>query len=603
MSVPPIRIVLQGVDRFSKEIGEATSRLQKMGTRMRNIGAGMSLALSAPIGLFGVSTLRVAGEFQTSMNRVGNVTGATGKQLNHLNQVARELGATTLHSASQAAEGMVFLGMAGFKTDQIISAIPATLDLATSAQLELGEAADKVSNIMSGMRWGAERTREAVDKLTVVTQNANTNMIQMAEAMSFVAPDAAAAGISLKDTATYIGILSNNGIQGARAGTSLRAVLAALQKPTVQAQKALARLQIPRKQILDSEGRIISLRNVIESLEKAGAKPADMIAIFGRKMATGVNAVVATGVKGFDELNQKVGTDWPGASRRAAEAFEKSLPGQIKALKSAWEEFQLAVADSGLLSTVSRIVEKLTGFMRKLGALNPMLLRVVVIVAAVVAAIGPLLFIIGQLITTFSAISGAIASAGGVMALISNPIGWIVAAIIGLVAILKIAGLKWKEIWRLMLYPLTPFVAVVEWIIENWSKLLPFFKLLFLVLGGLFKFFAKTVGVLLQPLLWILDKVIGLIKSILSFGLDKLTKLAGFVLPKDIQQRIGLVGSTPEATTGGAPAATPPPQYMLQKIQATMRFENTPVGARIERTSGPLAIESERGNLLPALGG
>ena len=602
MPVPPIRIVLQGVDRFSKEIGQATSRLQKMGTKMRNIGAGMSLALTAPIALFGISTLRVAGEFQTSMNRVRNVTGATGEELSKLNDLARDLGATTLHTASAAAQGMVFLGMAGFKTNEIMSALPATLDLATSAQLELGEAADKISNIMSGMRWGAERTTEAVDKMTIVTQNANTNMIQMAEAMSFVAPDAAAAGISLRETASWIGVLSNNGIQGARAGTSLRAVLASLQKPTVMAQKALARLKIPRKDIMDSEGRLLGLRQIIESFEKAGAKPADMIAIFGRKMATGMNAVVASGVKGFDELNKKVGEDWPGASRRAAEAFEKSLPGQIKALASAWQEFQLAVADAGLLKAISGLVVGLTGFMRRAGKMSPMLLKIATIVAVVVAAIGPLLFIAGQLIITFSAIGGAIASAGGIMALILNPIVLVIAGIIALVAFLRLAGLKWKQIWHLMLIPLWPYVALVEWIIENWSKLLPFFKLLFLILGGLFKIFAKTVGFLLQPLLWVLDKLIGLIKTVMSFGLDKLTKLAGAILPKDIQQRIGLVGPTPQATTGGAPAATPPVSG-TQKVEATMRFENTPAGARIERTSGPLAIESERGMLLPALGG
>ena len=602
MPVPPIRIVLQGVDQFSKTIGSATSRLQKMGTKMRNIGMGMSLALTAPIAMFGVSTLRVAGEFQQSMNRVGNVTQATGEQMGRMAKLARVMGATTLHTASAAAEGMIFLGMAGFKTEQIISALPATLDLATSAQIELGEAADKVSNIMSGMRWGAERTTEAVDKLTIVTQNANTNMIQMAEAMSFVAPDAAAAGISLRETASWIGVLSNNGIQGARAGTSLRAVLASLQKPTIEAQKALVQLKIPRNAIMDAQGKLLGLRQIIESFEKAGAKPADMIAIFGRKMATGMNAVVASGVKGFDELNKKVGEDWPGAARRAAEAFEKSLPGQLKALTSAWQEFQLAIADSGLLQMAAEVVVGLTGILRSIAKVSPAFLKIATIVALVVAAIGPLLFIVGQLITSISAIGGVIASAGGAIAIISNPIGWVVGGIMALIAILKIAGLSWKEIWRLMLISIWPMVAVVEWIIENWSGLLPFFKLLFLTVGYLFKKFAKLIGWLLTPVIWVLKKLINLVKSILSFGLDKLTGLAKAILPEELQQRIGLIGPTATSTTGGAPAVAPPAQS-TQKVEAVVKFQNPPAGTTIERLSGPLTLESERGQYLPQLGG
>ena len=605
MAIPPIRVVIQGVDKFSSTVGKSMAKLQKMGKQMQSIGRTMSLATTLPVAAFGVSAAKTAGEFQRSMARVKNTTKATTAQMAAMEKQARDLGAKTLHSASAAAEGMVMLGQAGFKTNQIMSALPATLDVATLAQIDLGEASDKVSNIMSGYRKSADQTRIVADMLTATTQNTNTNMIQLAEAMSFVAPDAAGAGIAFEDASTILGILADNGIQAARSGTTLRAVIAALQKPTSEAIQVLNKLGIRQSQVFTPSGKFKDFIGMFDLLRKSGASASDLIAIFGRKMKTGVEAVMATSSERIAEVNKSI-RESAGDSREAAAAFEEGLLGRTKELASAFEELKLALLiDTGLLKSLTGVVQKLTGFFRRLSKVNPELLKIGVIFAGIIATIGPLLIIMGSLINIISIIGAKIAAAGGIFALLSNPIGWVIAAIVALIAILKVIGLKWQEIWRLMLVPFTPFVAAVEWIISNWQRLVPFFKLLFMILGGLFKAFGIVVKFLLTPVLWIIDKVIGMIKKVLSFGLGTLEKVTRLILPKSIEKKIGLIN--PETQTQenilrpeaiGAPSI---PQFQKQSVEVL--FRNAPADVTIERTAGDMDIFTERGTLLPALGG
>ena len=219
-----------------------TDKLDKFGKTATDIGKSMSAKVTAPILGVGAAATKMGMDFEAAMSKVQALSGATADEMAKLREQAREMGAATVFSASEAAEAQAFLAMAGYDVAQIMDSLPGLLDLAAAGQLDLGRAADITTNIMSGFNIEAEKTTEVADVLAKAAASANTSVEQMGDAMSYVAPVAAGAGISLEETAAAIGILSNAGIQGQRAGTALRGIIASLQNPTGQTAKALETL-------------------------------------------------------------------------------------------------------------------------------------------------------------------------------------------------------------------------------------------------------------------------------------------------------------------------------------------------------------------------
>src|SRR5690606_2922780 len=169
---------------------------------------------------------------------------ATDEEMAILSRTARELGASTVFSASQAAEGMSYLAMAGFSVSEIVDAMPGLLDTAAAAQSGLGVTADIVSNILSGFQLEARETTRVADVLTATFTSSNTTLEMLGDTMSYVAPVAASLGISLEEVAAMTGRLGDVGIQGQRAGTALRAIFTRLAAPTGEAAKILQQLGV-----------------------------------------------------------------------------------------------------------------------------------------------------------------------------------------------------------------------------------------------------------------------------------------------------------------------------------------------------------------------
>jgi TP901 family phage tail tape measure protein len=306
----------------------------------------------------------IVGGFEESMDKVAAVTQATDEQLQSLTATARRLGADTRYSASQAAEGMSFLGMAGFRTDQIIAAMPGTLDLATAGALGLAEAADIASNILSGFNLSADEATRTADVLATAAANANTNVFQMGDGMKYVAPIAASMGKSMEETAAAIGILSNAGLQGSMAGTGLRQVLSSLASPTKEAADILRAYGIQLEEVNPATH---SLSQVIHRLAGAGLTAGDALQIFGDRGAPALLALTSQ-VGGFDALEAKINNS-AGAAKRMAGVMGDNLRGDIKELESAVEELVLKMGDAGLLQALRDGTVATTDFVR---AINDM---------------------------------------------------------------------------------------------------------------------------------------------------------------------------------------------------------------------------------------
>ena len=194
--------------RVSNEIRNINNSLR------RTAGLAATAFLGFAIGRNIKEAVSVAASFESKMLEVKAVTGAVGAEFNALNATARELGRTTVFTASQTADAMAFLGRTGYDTNETLSALPATLHLAASGGIALGEAADIASNVVKGFNLEASRTGIVIDIIAKASTTANTNISQMGTAMSYAAPTANLLGLKVSETAAAIGVLSDAGIQG-----------------------------------------------------------------------------------------------------------------------------------------------------------------------------------------------------------------------------------------------------------------------------------------------------------------------------------------------------------------------------------------------------
>lgn len=364
-----IRVDSDGVTRGRNELGRYTKQA-KEAERATDGLVNMFKRLVLPLltvtaALQGLrkATETIAG-FEESMDGVAAVTQATDEQMKALIATARRLGAETRYSATEAANGMAFLGQAGFTTEQIIAAMPGTLDLATAGALGLADAADIASAVLAGFNLSAGEAGRVSDVLAMAAAASNTNVYQLGDAMKYVAPISASMGTSMEETAAAIGILSNAGLQGSMAGTGLRQVLSSLASPTKEAADILRAYGI---QLDDVNPATHSLSQVINRLSQAGITAGDALQIFGDRGAPAMLALTSQ-AKGFDELTGKINSS-KGAAKEMAGVMGNNLRGDFKELESAVEELVLKIGDAGLLQAMRDGTVAATDFVR---AINDM---------------------------------------------------------------------------------------------------------------------------------------------------------------------------------------------------------------------------------------
>ena len=357
---------------LTKDLGNAKGGVGKIGASIGAIGATVGVGLVAAIGSFAVSSIQVAGDFQSSMNRVKAVSGATEDQFKSLGEQAKELGATTQFSASEAADAMGFLAQAGFKADEVMGAMPGTLNLAAAAGIDLATSADIASNVLSGYGIEVAGLGHVNDVLVSAMTKTNTDLLQLGEAMKYAAPVAASAGVGFEEAAAAIGLMGNAGIQGSMAGTSLRGAISRLISPTDNAAAAMNHAGLS---FLDAEGRLKPFDDVVRQLEPHAEDTGLMMELFGQRAGPAMAALVSQGADALTDLTGEL-KDSGGTAERIAEVQMTGFNGAIKQLKSAFEGLQIAVAEAGLIDFATAAVKVLAVFIGKLIQLPKWLINV-----------------------------------------------------------------------------------------------------------------------------------------------------------------------------------------------------------------------------------
>ncbi|WP_405153125.1 phage tail tape measure protein [Paenibacillus sp. FSL K6-0108] len=424
-----VRAEMKRLGASSAEIDKVTAGLEKSGkaaggasleiTRLGGAYIGLSVAMAAVI----TKAVQTAATFEQSMAKVKALSQATGEEFEQLRAQAIELGSTTVYSASQAAEGMSFLAQAGFKTSQIMGAMPGVLDLAAAGQMEIARTADIASNILTGFGMKAEETGRAADVIAKAMSSANTDIEQMGMAMKYLAPVAASAGVSIEESAAAVALLSNSGIQGEMAGTQLRAIMLRLIAPTKEAAGMMKTLGIS---VTDSLGNVRPFGEIIGQLEKSfgrltQAQQAEVSAtLAGQEATAGFLTLINNGQAAFESFTQSL-IDSGGTAKEIAEVQMDTLNGSINELTSALEAVGISVGDK-FAPAIRQGADALTGMLLGFNNLNPATQNAIVTFTTVTPLIMGAVVAIRLLTTALRALTAA------------NPILLAISVTLGLVA-------------------------------------------------------------------------------------------------------------------------------------------------------------------------
>lgn len=305
--------------------------------------------------------------FESAMSSVASISGATGNDLKELTSKAKQMGATTQFSATEAANAMEYMAMAGWKTKDMVSGIGGIMNLAAASGSDLARTSDIVTDALTAFGKSASDSGTFADVMAAASSNANTNVEMMGETFKYVGAAAGAMGYSIQDIALATGLMANSGIKGSEAGTALRSVITRMAKPTKESSAAMKKLGLS---ITDSKGRMKSFGTIMKDMRKGmkgmteDQKASYAAMLGGQEAMCGVLAIANASEKDFNKLSKAIDNS-KNAAQNMAKVKLDNLKGDVTILQSSMEGLGITIFDQvggnlrGLVGTATDVVGKI----------------------------------------------------------------------------------------------------------------------------------------------------------------------------------------------------------------------------------------------------
>ena len=444
---------LKSLEEQAKQSGTALQEIAAKGENLKTVGDNATnvgkkfMPVTAGVAGLGTAAVKTAADFDSAMSKVAAVSNATGSDLEALRDKAREMGEKTKFSASEAAEAMNYMAMAGWKTEDMLSGIEGVMNLAAASGEDLATTSDIVTDALTAFGLTAKESGHFADVLAAASSNANTNVSMMGETFKYCAPIAGSLGFSVEDTAEAIGLMANAGIKSTQAGTSLRTIMnnlsgdvkicgASIGEVTVATTKADGSMR-------DLSDILADCRTAFSGLSES-EKAAAAESLVGKNAMSGFLALMNAGEADINKLSSAI-DNCDGSAASMAETMNDNLAGQLQILKSQLEELAISFGEL-LMPAIRTIVGWIQNFVDWLNSMDEGTRKVIITIALVAAAIGPILIVVGKVIyavgtimTLVPKLAGVINAAKGAFAAFNavctaNPFVLIIAAIVALVA-------------------------------------------------------------------------------------------------------------------------------------------------------------------------
>ncbi|MCZ1180384.1 phage tail tape measure protein [Alkalihalobacillus clausii] len=396
-----------GLTGFSQSTG-------RLADGFGNAGRKMTMGLTLPIVGIGTAVLKTGMEFEKSMSKVQALSGASAEEMAKMEAQAKELGESTVFSASQAAEAQAFLAMAGWEVADIYDAMPGLLNLAAAGQMELGRTADITSNIMQAFAINANEAGRVSDVLAEAASNSNTDIEMLGEAMEYAAPTANVFGWSLEETTAALMSFGDAGIQGGKAGQAWSTSLQRLSKPTAQMRSLMEELNI---QMFNSEGVMKPLPELVGEIEKATKGMTDeqqanvITTLFGNQAFKHWAILLEEGSEELANTTEQLENS-EGAAQNMADTMLDNAYGSFVELKSAAEGLAIQFSEHMIPHFIT-LTDKATELVRWFGSLDKDTQKYILTAAGIAAVLGPAAIVLSTTLRSVSYLSGGLAKAVG----------------------------------------------------------------------------------------------------------------------------------------------------------------------------------------------
>ena len=462
----------QELRRLQEQAATTNAALEKIdavGAKMESVGDSIAgagkkmMPLTTVIGGLGVAAVKTAADFDSSMSQVAAISGATGDDLQALRDKAREMGEKTKFSASEAADAMTYMAMAGWKSKDMISGIDGIMNLAAASGEDLATTSDIVTDALTAFGLSAKDSGHFADILAAASSNANTNVSMMGETFKYCAPIAGALGFSAEDTAEAIGLMANAGIKSSQAGTALRTIMNNLAGDVKISGRAIGEVTIATTNADGSMRDLsdiladcrVAFGNLTES-EKANAAES----LVGKNAMSGFLALMNAAPEDIAKLSGAL-DNCDGSAEKMAATMQDNLAGQLTILKSQLQELAISFGEI-LMPAIRSIISKIQDFVDKLNGMDEGTKQAIVKIGLLVAAIGPLLIVIGNVISKTGTALRAFSSLGkGVLKLSYNfqngiglagklgtALGGISAPVLAVVAVIGTLVAAFMHLWN-----------------------------------------------------------------------------------------------------------------------------------------------------------
>lgn len=443
-------VAKQQMIAVGESIKQAGARITEFGDKIAGVGRTMTTRVTAPIvGVMGAA-VKVTADFDSSMSQVAATMGKTMDEINSevatvntstgeftgtLREFAQEMGKNTAFSATEAAEALNYMALAGYDAETSMTMLPTVLDLAAAGGMDLASASDMVTDAQSALGLSLEDTASMVDQMAMASSKSNTSVAQLGEAFLKIGATGRNVAGGTQELATVLGVLADNGIKGAEGGTHLRNMLLSLQQASKDGAVDFGEFSV---QLYDTDGNMRSMIDVIGEMQDGmngmTQESIDAITsgIFNKTDLAAVNALLGTSKKRFAELGKEIGDSTGSASKMAATQLD-NLQGQMTLLKSAMEGVAIQIGDI-LMPKIREVVGVIQEWVQKFSELDASTKETIVKIALVAAAIGPVLVLAGTAISVIGRVVSGVGSLIQVLAGLASPIGIVVVAIGALVA-------------------------------------------------------------------------------------------------------------------------------------------------------------------------
>lgn len=396
--------------------GGVAGALGSIGAAAETAGRALTLGVTAPLMTAAGAAIQTGMQFDASMSNVYGLMSSLNlsqAQMDALRDTAREMGATTKFSASEAADAMGYMALAGWDDAQVIAGIPGVLNLAAAANMDLAKASDIVTDTMTPFGMAAERAGEAADVFAYAQANSNTTVEGLGEAMKYAAPTADAFGMTLQDTAAAMGVLANAGIKGSQGGTTLNAMLRDMKKNAKNGAIAIGKTKVA---LTNADGSYRSYAAIIRDIDKATSsmtasqRDAALGAIFGDESLKGILATLKQGPDALDAMTEGMYA-CGGAAEDMAATMGDNLKGDLAILESGAQDMAIALSD-WLMPAARGVVQGITDMIGKFNALDDGTKNTIFRIGAMAAAAGPLLLNGGKVLTLLSGVNPLVVGLG-----------------------------------------------------------------------------------------------------------------------------------------------------------------------------------------------